>query len=124
MQDFRQLRVWEKAHTLTLQIYKATSSFPKTELYGLTSQVRRAAASIPTNIAEGCGRGTRRDFSRFLSMAMGSASEVKYHLILAGDLGFLPGEVKKGLTTALDEVQMMLTSLIRTLRSADTRSND
>ena len=119
MQDFRQLKVWEKAHAVTLQIYRATAGFPKTEQYGLTSQLRRAAASVPANIAEGCGRDTRRDFGRFLHIAMGSASEAKYHLLLAADLGYLPNETKQELVTSVDEVQRMLTSLIRRVRSAD-----
>jgi four helix bundle protein len=89
MQDFRQLKVWEKAHHLALEVYKATSTFPKEEIYGLTSQLRRASGSIPTNIAEGCGRNTDADFARFLQIAMGSASETEYQLILAYDLEFL-----------------------------------
>ena len=90
MKDFRQLKVWEKSHQLALAIYKATKEFPKEELYGLTSQIRRSSMSIPTNIAEGCGRNTDADFARFLQMAMGSASETEYQLILARDLEFLP----------------------------------
>src|SRR5262249_55247999 len=89
MKNFRDLNVWEKSHALTLALYKASSSFPKYELYGLTSQVRRACVSIPANIAEGCGRGGDPEFGRFLQIAMGSACEVEYHLLLARDLGFL-----------------------------------
>ena len=77
MKDFRQLQVWEKSHQLALGVYKATQDFPKEELYGLTSQIRRASTSIPTNIAEGCGRGTDPEFARFLQIAMGSASETE-----------------------------------------------
>jgi len=77
---FRDLKVWEKAHQLTLQVYKATAPFPKEEMYGLTSQIRRAAASIPANIAEGCGRSSDAELGRFLQIAMGSASELEYHL--------------------------------------------
>jgi len=83
MKDFRELKVWEKAHQLTLEVYKATTIFPKDELYGLTSQIRRACASIPANIAEGCGRRGDAEFARFLGIAMGSASELDYHLLLA-----------------------------------------
>jgi four helix bundle protein len=75
MKDFRQLKVWEKAHQLAVAVYKETKGFPKEELYGLTSQIRRSSMSIPTNIAEGCGRNTDADFARFLQIAMGSASE-------------------------------------------------
>jgi four helix bundle protein len=75
MQDFRKLKMWEKAHQLTLAVYKVTVKFPKEETYGLISQIRRAAASIPTNMAEGCGRDTEPEFNRFMQIAMGSACE-------------------------------------------------
>jgi four helix bundle protein len=89
MKSFRGLKVWHSAHQLTLAVYKATAKFPKEELYALTSQMRRAASSIPANIAEGCGRGTDADFGRFLQIALGSASELEYHLLLAFDLKLL-----------------------------------
>ena len=82
MKDFRDLNVWKKAHALTLAAYKVSRSFPKEELFTLTSQMRRAAGSISANIAEGCGRGSDPEFSRFLQVAMGSASELEYHLLL------------------------------------------
>jgi four helix bundle protein len=93
MQDFRKLKVWEKAHSETLKIYTITENFPKEEIFGLTSQLRRSAASIPTNIAEGCGRGTRMELSQFLQVAMGSASEMEYLLILAKELNYLDGKI-------------------------------
>lgn len=117
MKDFRQLKVWEKAHELALAIYKVTKEFPKEELYGLTSQLRRSSMSIPTNIAEGCGRYTNADFARFLQIAMGSASETEYQLILANDLGFLPNDPYKKLHTDVEEVKRMLASLILTVRT-------
>lgn len=86
MKDFRTLKVWSKAHELTLLVYKQTKTFPKEELFGLTSQIRRACSSIPANIAEGCGKGSDADFSRFLQIAFGSANELEYHFILARDL--------------------------------------
>jgi len=89
MKDFRSLKVWEKSHQLALDIYKATATFPKEELYGLTSQIRRSCTSIGANIAEGCGRGTDPDFARFLQIAMGSASELEYHFLLARDVSLL-----------------------------------
>jgi four helix bundle protein len=89
MQDFRKLKVWKQSHELTLDIYKLTVNFPQCELYGLTSQIRRASASIPANIAEGCCRGSDLDFARFLHISMGSASELDYHLLLAHDLNYL-----------------------------------
>lgn len=116
MKDFRQLKVWEKSHQLALAVYKATKEFPKEELYGLTSQIRRASMSIPTNIAEGCGRNTDADFARFLQMAMGSASETEYQLILAHDLGFLPNDSHEQLHSEVEEVKRTLASLPKTLR--------
>ena len=89
MKDFRRLDVWQKAHRLTLEVYRLTKSFPLDERFGLTSQMRRCSASIAANIAEGCGRGSNAEFHRFLQMAMGSASELEYHLLLSRDLGYL-----------------------------------
>jgi four helix bundle protein len=89
MKDFRNLNVWQKAHILAVVTYKTTADFPKSEIYGLTSQVRRACISIPANIAEGCGRNSDADFGRFLQIAFGSASELEYYFILAKELGFL-----------------------------------
>jgi four helix bundle protein len=117
MKDFRQLKVWEKSHQLALAIYKATKAFPKEELYGLTSQIRRASMSIPTNIAEGCGRNTDREFARFLQIAMGSASETEYQLILARDLDFLPNDSYEQLHNEVEEIKRMLASLLKTLRA-------
>ena len=82
MKDYRELKVWERSHQLALAVYKVTTTFPKDELYGLTSQIRRACASIPANIAEGCGRSGDAELARFLQIAMGSASELDYHLYL------------------------------------------
>ena len=117
MKDFRQLKVWEKSHQLALSVYKATKKFPKEELYGLTSQIRRASMSIPTNIAEGCGRNTDKEFARFLQIAMGSASETEYQLILARDLEFLPTDSYEKLHSEVEEVKRMLASLLKTLRA-------
>jgi len=117
MKDFRQLKVWERSHQLALEVYKATKNFPREELYGLTSQIRRSSMSIPTNIAEGCGRFTDADFARFLQIAMGSASETEYQLILAHDLGFLNKERYDTLNTDVTEVKRMLASLLKTLRA-------
>jgi four helix bundle protein len=89
MQSFRNIKVWEKAHALTLQIYKVSKSFPKEELFALTSQMRRASASVGANIAEGVCRKGDGEFGRFLFIAMGSASELEYHLLLARDLEHL-----------------------------------
>jgi four helix bundle protein len=115
MQNFKQLKVWEKAHNLTLAIYKATSSFPKDERYSLTDQMRRSSSSIPTNIAEGSGRGSDADFARFVQMSMGSARELQYQLILSRDLNYLAAAQYLELESLLSEVQRMLTSLIKKL---------
>ena len=117
MRDFRDLKVWEKAHQLTLAVYKATLVFPKEELYGITSQIRRASISIPANIAEGCGRTGEAELARFLQIAMGSASELEYHLMLAHELNLLHSGDYERLTTELTEVKRMLTVFIQKLRA-------
>ncbi len=121
MKDFRELKVWEKAHELTLSIYRATSTFPKDELYGLISQLRRASMSIPTNIAEGCGRGSDADFAHFLQIAMGSACETEYELVLSRDLGYLSQEHYSGLQDSLEEVKRMISALLKTLHAASRK---
>ncbi|MFQ5807643.1 MAG: four helix bundle protein [Phycisphaerae bacterium] len=117
LQDFRTLQVWQKAHELTLSVYRLTTTFPDAERYGLTSQIRRCAASVPANIAEGCGRGGRKDFARFLRMATGSASELEYHLLLAKDLRMIDLEEYGQLTANVAEVRRMLAGLLRKLRA-------
>lgn len=117
MRDFRSLNVWEKSHRLTLEIYKATASFPRDEVYGLTSQIRRSSASIPANIAEGCGRSGDAEFARFLHIAMGSASELEYHLLLAQDLTLLDSSAYARLAGEVTQVKRMLTSLIQKLKA-------
>lgn len=89
MRDFHTLKIWQRSHQLTLDVYKATQLFPNEEQFGLTSQLRRAVASIPTNIAEGCGRASNKDFAHFLQIAIGSASEVEYELFLAYSLNYI-----------------------------------
>ena len=116
MKDFRNLNVWENAHALTLKIYKLTTLFPDNEKYGLTNQIRRAAASIPTNIAEGCGRNSDADLARFLDIAMGSASETEYLLCLACDLEYAKTEQLGNLSDNIVEIKRMLAGLIKTLR--------
>ena len=119
MRDFKDFKVWEKSHGLTLVVYKATAAFPKEELYGLTSQIRRACASIPANIAEGCGRSGNAELARFLQIAMGSASELEYHLLLAHDLEFLDDSDYNHLSTRTIEVKRMLTSLLQKVRTTN-----
>ena len=115
MQDFRNLQIWEKSHKITLDIYKLTKVFPKEELYGLTSQLRRAALSIPTNIAEGCARGSDKDFARFIQIAMGSANETEYLILLSTELGYVPEHKSKDISEEIQSVKKMLSSLIKTL---------
>lgn len=115
MRDFRKLEVWRRAHQLTLDVYRATERFPKAEVYGLTSQLRRACASVPANIAEGCGRGGDTEKARFIQIAMGSASEAEYHLLLARDLGFMDDSTYEDLINQLYDVKRMLVSFHQTL---------
>ena len=117
MQDFRKLAVWRRAHELTLAIYSTTARFPREETYGLTSQLRRAASSVPANISEGCGRGSSADLARFLQIALGSASEVEYHLLLARDLGYLDSDEYAAHQVEVAGTKRMLTSLMQRVRS-------
>ncbi len=117
MQSFKNLKVWEKAHVLTLDVYKSSKSFPRDEVYGLTSQMRRSAASIGANIAEGSCRKGDCEFGRFLQIAMGSASELEYHLLLARDLELLRAVDFQRLSEGAVEVKRMLASLIHKLRA-------
>ena len=112
MKNFRDLQGWHKAHSLTLASYRITSTFPKQEMYGLTSQMRRCSASIAANIAEGCGKRGNGEFYRFLNTAMGSASELEYHFLLARDLGFIDEESHRLLNNSVVEIKRMLASLV------------
>ena len=108
MKDFKELEMWKRSHQLTLEIYKATQSFSKDELFGLTSQIRRAVSSIPTNIAEGCGRRTNAELANFLNIAFGSASEVEYEILLAKDLGYISVEQQGKWIREVSEIRSML----------------
>ena len=121
MKDFRDLQVWQKAHRLTLAAYAATSTFPREEVYGLTNQIRRCAASVAANIAEGCGKRGNPEFQRFLNIASGSASELEYHFLLARDLGFVSDLDYSKLNIAVVEIKRMLASLVRKVE-ADRRA--
>ena len=115
MQDFRKLAVWQKAHKLVLAVYRATAAFPRDELYGLTSQLRRAAVPIPANLAEGRCRHTDRDFRRFVGIALGSASEVEYHLLLSHDLGYIDEARYQEFAKQVEEIKRMLSALYERL---------
>lgn len=118
MQDFTKMKVWQKSHQVTLEVYRMTRCFPPEERYGITDQVRRAAVSVSANIAEGCGRGSDADFRRSLQIAMGSAKEVQYFLILARDLAFLGPSDHAQVDSLAEEARRMLASLISKVRSA------
>jgi len=111
VQDFRELKVWQKAHALTLAVYQATKSFPREELYGWTGQLRRSCASIPANLAEGCGRVGNAELARFCGIGMGSASELGYYLLLARDLKLLKSVEHGELAQRATELKRMLTAL-------------
>jgi four helix bundle protein len=116
MRDFRELKVWWKGHRLTLDVYEATAGFPREEVYGLTAQLRRSCVSIPANIAEGCGRSGDAELARFMQIAMGSASELEYHLLLAHDLNLLDDQGYEKLSGRAVEVKRMLSAFISRLR--------
>lgn len=115
VKDFRQLKVWEKSHQLALALYQVTALFPKDETYGLTSQIRRAASSIPSNLAEGCGRDGDVELARFCRIARGSASELEYHLLLARDLKLIQPSDYKQLAEQTTEIKRMLTVFVQKL---------
>ncbi len=117
MKDFINLKVWEKSHKLVLRIYELTNDFPKSELYGLISQLGRAAISIPTNISEGCGKYSGNDFARFLQISMGSSSELEYLIFLSNELKLIESSSFKELNSNIVEIKKMLTSLIKRVRA-------
>jgi len=114
--DFRKLEVWQIAHKVACEVYRETAKFPKSETYGLTSQLRRSAASVPANIAEGCGRRGDAEFSRFVRISLGSATELEYHLLLSHDVGFLFESSFESLSAQVLRVQGMLAGLNRALK--------
>jgi len=118
MKDFHSLKVWEKAHALTLAVYKSTEQFPKQELYSLTNQIQRAAVSIPANIAEGCGKDSNAELKRYFSISMGSASELEYLLLLARDLGYLQADIYQPIQNDLVEMRKMLNAFIQKLKAS------
>jgi four helix bundle protein len=121
MGDFKKLDVWQAAHTLACEVYRETGAFPKTEAYGLTNQLRRSSASIAANIAEGCGRSGDIEFSRFIRISLGSATELEYHLLLSRDIGLLKDGTYTRLAAEARRIQGMLAGLKRALKTR--RSN-
>ena len=118
MKDYRNLVVWEKAHKLVILIYKITKAFPKEEQYALTNQMRRAAASAPTNIAEGCGKQTQADFARYLQQALGSIQEVQYLSFLSFELNYMDQNVYDDLDNDINQLKAMLINLIKKVRKS------
>ena len=117
MLNFKELSIWQRSHQLTIEIYKATQQFPKEEIFGLTSQIRRAVSSIPTNIAEGCGRRTNAELINFLNIASGSASEVEYEILLAREVGYISAEQCDAWTKELGEIRSMIAAYMKRLKS-------
>ena len=115
MSDFKRLKVWEKAHAIALRAYAITSAFPREEKYGLTSQIRRAAVSVGSNLAEGCGRESRKEMGYFLRIAIGSTQELRYQFLLGRDLGWINEADYSGLEAGIDEVRAMLYALLKSL---------
>ena len=116
MRDFKELAVWQRSHQLTLELYRVTQSFPREETFAQISQIRRAASSIPTNIAEGCGRQTISEFLNFLNIASGSASEVEYEVLLAKDLGYITDEQCVYYTKEIRSIRSMLSAYMTKLK--------
>ena len=115
MRDFKNLEVWRKSHQLTLNVYRATEGFPRSELFGLTSQIRRSASSIEANLAEGWGR-TQAEFAKFIQIALGSNCELECHLLLSRDLSLVTEEIHRRLLSQIEEVRRMLNALLKTIR--------
>lgn len=122
MQNFRNLKVWQRAHQTTLLVYRITDDMPARERYGLMAQVRRSCSSIEANLAEGCGRKSDAELARFARIAMGSATETECHLLIARDLGFISADADRSSEQLLDEVKRMLHGLLEKLESDSSRS--
>jgi four helix bundle protein len=117
VQDFRKLAVWRESQDLAIAVYRATATFPRDERYGLTSQIRRCATSIPAVIAEGCGRGSNADLARFIQIAIGSSAELESHLLLARDLSLIEDPSHEPLSESVIRVRKMLITFLTRLRS-------
>ncbi len=120
MRNYKKYLVWQKSHELVLDIYKVTRDFPKEELFGLVSQIKRSSSSIPTNIAEGCGRNSDKDFCRFLFISFGSANELEYQIILSIDLNFIELDKGQKLLFQIEEIKKMLNGLITKINNANS----
>ena len=121
MGDFQQLSVWKRAHALALEIHRSTGLFPASERYGLAAQMRKAAVSVVSNIAEGCGRQNDRELAYFLRIARGSVRELESQLLLSRDLGYMGGHVWRDLDAGSQEISRMLTRLVHTVRHGQAK---
>jgi four helix bundle protein len=117
MQNYKDLKVWEKAHFYTLRAYETSISFPTVELYRFTNQLRRSAASVPANIAEGCGKNSNQELAHFLNIVLGPANESEYFLLLAKDLAYMTNEKYKDVTILINEIKAMVIALINKVRA-------
>ena len=117
MKDYRKIQAWQRSHALTVEIYRLTKHFPKDEMFGLTSQMRRAASSIPANIAEGSGRDGDAELKRFLTIALGSASELDYFILLCGELGYIDQSLATSTAAELLGIRRMLGGFIQKLKA-------
>lgn len=118
MRNFKKYDIWNLSHQLTLDVYAVTSNFPKDEMYGITSQIRRSSLSIPTNISEGCGRESDSEFNRFLSIALGSASETEYLLLLSKDLKLIKDDLYTELNKTINLIKKKIYTLKQKLNNA------
>jgi four helix bundle protein len=118
MKDYRKILAWQKSHELVLQIYGLTEKFPKHELFGLTSQLRRAAVSVPTNIAEGYGRTTDVEIARFMDISLGSVNQMEYLLLLCMELKYITKDSSDQIFPKLVEIRKMLIAFVKTLRNS------
>lgn len=116
MRDYKKLEIWKRSHQLALNIYKTSESFPRTEIFGLTSQLRRASTSVAINIAEGCGRYSQAELARFLVISSGSLSEVEYILLLCKELKYIPEQEFQPLNKEANEIKRMLFSYHKKLK--------
>jgi four helix bundle protein len=117
MQNYQDLKVWQKSHQFVLEVYQITNQFPKSEMFGLTSQIRRSSVSIPANLAEGCGKNGTNDIANFFQISLGSLHETEYYLLLSKDLQYITAEIFMSRDSEIKEIKAMLVALIKKVRN-------
>jgi four helix bundle protein len=117
MQNYQDLKVWQKSHQFVLSVYQLTNDFPKNEIFGLTSQMRRATVSISANLAEGCGKNSTLDIANYFQISLGSLHETEYYLLLSKDLHYISIEIFEKRNSEIREIKAMLISLIKKVRN-------